>query len=123
MRKFFSIIRLCLYIIVIIIAYLIPLSFIETRSFCIFNNLFNIKCIGCGVTRGLFNILHFNLRQAFNYNHFSLIWFSLFVLLLSNDIIIIIKLLSVKTNVSLSIIEKLFFNLINSFNYKKYYQE
>lgn len=119
MRKNFSIIRLCLYIVVVIIAYLTPLSFIESRSFCIFNNLFNIKCIGCGVTRGLFNILHFNLRQAFNYNHFSLIWFSLFVLLLLNDITIIIKLLAIKTNVSLSTIEKLFFTLMNSFNYKK----
>lgn len=61
-------IRLMIYIIGILVVYLIPLEYIEGRSFCIWYNLFEIKCFGCGMTRAFFNLSRLNITKAINYN-------------------------------------------------------
>ncbi|RDY24198.1 DUF2752 domain-containing protein [Romboutsia maritimum] len=60
--------RLLLYISIIIIIYVVPISFVEGRSFCIWYNLFKIKCLGCGMTRAIFNLSRLNIRNALEYN-------------------------------------------------------
>lgn len=61
-------IRLLVYIFIITIIYLIPISYIESRSFCLWYNLFEIKCFGCGMTRAFFNLSRLNIIKAINYN-------------------------------------------------------
>lgn len=112
MRKKYSIIRLVIYIISIIFICLIPLEFIEGRSFCIFYNLFNTTCIGCGVTRGLFNIINLNFSDAYNYNPLSFLWFLLFLLFFIQDLLNIIKMLISIEPEKYSIIEKVTIGLI-----------
>lgn len=120
MRKKYSIIRLIIYIITIIFIYSIPLEFIEGRSFCIFYNLFGITCIGCGVTRGLFNIINLNFSQAYIYNPLSFLWISLFLLIFMQDLLKIIKILINMEPGKYSIIEKGTIGLIKIMNnYKK----
>ncbi|MBU3135419.1 DUF2752 domain-containing protein [Clostridium gasigenes] len=115
MRKEYSIIRLCMYIMGVILIYLIPLSFVEGRSFCLFYNLFNITCMGCGISRGLFNIIHFNFNDAFNYNPSSFLWFTLLLLIIVDDLWKIMKVLISKKYKKYSVIEKITKVLIKSF--------
>ncbi|WP_418991311.1 DUF2752 domain-containing protein [Alistipes sp.] len=35
---------------------------------CLFRNLFGTECYGCGMTRALFSLLHFDLSAAWSYN-------------------------------------------------------
>ncbi|MCU9816768.1 DUF2752 domain-containing protein [Paraclostridium sp. AKS73] len=58
-----KIIRFLVYIFVITIIYLIPISYIESKSFCLWYNLFEIKCFGCGMTRAFFNLSRLNIKK------------------------------------------------------------
>ncbi|WP_291657792.1 DUF2752 domain-containing protein [Clostridium sp.] len=52
-----------------ILVYLIPVSAVEKNPApCISRLLFNVECIGCGITRACLNALHFNFAQANEYN-------------------------------------------------------
>ncbi|WP_371025168.1 DUF2752 domain-containing protein [Paraclostridium ghonii] len=61
-------IRIIVYVFSIITIYLIPISYIESRSFCLWYNLFGVKCFGCGMTRAFFNFSRLNIEKALNYN-------------------------------------------------------
>lgn len=111
MRIKFSIIRIITYVICFLIAYSIPLEYIEGRSFCIFYNLFGITCLGCGTTRASFNIIHFNFIRALRFNFIGSIWFTLFLLTIMQDIFIVFKLILTKKNVNLSIIERFLYKM------------
>ena len=79
MRKRKSTIKLIMYAVAFIVLMIIPISYIEGRSFCLLYNLFNVKCFGCGTTRSIFNLLHLNIGKAVNYNVFAVVWFTLFL--------------------------------------------
>lgn len=58
-------------------AFLFFILFLLTKltnghSLCAIYNLFNIRCIGCGMTRAFIAILHFDFITAINYNSFSI---------------------------------------------------
>lgn len=91
MRRKLAVLRLAVYIIGLALIYLIPLSYIEGRSFCVLYNLFGTTCIGCGTTRAVFNILHLNFYTAFNYNKLAFIWFALFLAIVVEDVVKIVK--------------------------------
>lgn len=57
----------------LIIIYLIPLDYVERRSFCVFYNLYEIKCLGCGFSRAFFNMTRLNILEAIEYNKLILI--------------------------------------------------
>lgn len=40
---------------------------------CIFNNLFGVKCYGCGMTRAFYNISKFNFEEALKQNYLVII--------------------------------------------------
>lgn len=42
------------------------------QSLCLFYNLFEIKCVGCGMTRGFISILKLDFFAAANYNLLSI---------------------------------------------------
>jgi hypothetical protein len=42
-------------------------------SFCAFKNLFGIKCYGCGLTRGLSAMLHFDFKRMYELNKLNII--------------------------------------------------
>jgi len=37
-------------------------------TICLFSNIFNIKCIGCGITNGVIEAINGNYSHAINYN-------------------------------------------------------
>ena len=64
--RIFRFIRILLYIILILFLYIVDIDFIEERSLCVIYNLFNIKCVTCGMTRALFNLSRGNFIKAIN---------------------------------------------------------
>ena len=88
--------KLSLLLILLIAIYIIPLDYIEGRSFCLYYNVFHIKCFGCGFTRAFFNMTRLNIIEAISYNKMILILGPLFVIIFIWNIIDTIKILKNK---------------------------
>jgi hypothetical protein len=67
-------IKLILLILFPLFVYLIPLSSIENgHSICLFKNIFDFNCFGCGITRSILSAIHFDFDKAFQYNKLFII--------------------------------------------------
>lgn len=108
-NKYFCLLRLCLYFIAYLLLATVPLTFIESRSFCLFLNVFSINCLGCGLTRAFFNIFRLNILKAISYNPLILIVFPLILIIYLNDSYVILKRFVLKDDFKAeSILEKIF---------------
>jgi len=112
LNQAFVVTRILLYSAVVLFFIIPPLSYFESRSFCIFYNTLHIKCPGCGTTRAFANVFHGNLLSAWEYNRLIVFWFPLFAVLSLNDIYFILKRLLAKsgflrsTKDNLSLVER-----------------
>lgn len=63
-------IRLGCYLALPVLLYAIPLGWITHGgpTICLFKNLFGTECYGCGMTRAIFSLLHFDFSSAYAYN-------------------------------------------------------
>ncbi len=84
MRSKKSYFRIFAYLLTLGIIYLIPLSFIEPRSFCIWSHLFNINCLGCGFTHAFFYFIHGRFKEAVAY-HPMVLMTLIIILLIAED--------------------------------------
>ena len=58
--------------------YFIPLDWLnEQRSICLFKNIFDVECYGCGLTRATISAIQFKYVAAYNYNKLIIIVFPL----------------------------------------------
>lgn len=89
-KSFYRWIRFIGYLLVGISCYALPVSFLENRSFCIFSNVFNIECFGCGFTHAFFAFIHGDLLQALAYHKLVLV-LPIILMLISQDCWIIVK--------------------------------
>lgn len=106
-------IRLLLYILIIMILYLVDIKFIEERSLCIIYNLFDIRCVTCGMTRAIFNLSRGNFQRAIDYNVLIIIIIPILLYLVIEDLFKIIFIKSKNdNNIKLSLIEKIFITFI-----------
>lgn len=113
--RIFRFIRILLYIILILFLYIVDIDFIEERSLCVIYNLFNIKCVTCGMTRALFNLSRGNFIKAINYNYLIIIILPILLYLIIEDSFkIIFTKLEIKEDIKFSLIEK---NFIRLFKY------
>lgn len=99
--------KLLILISLLIVIYIIPLKFIEERSFCIFYNLFKVKCYGCGFTRAFFNMTRFNIREAIEYNRMIIILGPIIVYVFAFEIWDSISIILMKRVESKSLIVKI----------------
>lgn len=61
-----------------ILLYFYPNSFFDNGfDLCLSKNLFDKECIGCGMTRAIIKILHFDFKAAYDLNHRVIILFPL----------------------------------------------
>lgn len=102
---YFKLFILCLGIFIL---YLIPIDFIEGRSFCIFFNLTGNECFGCGLTRAFFNMTRFNLVTSLNYNKLILFFGPAIVISYIYEIIHSTRYIINQRNSSKGIIEHIF---------------
>lgn len=62
-------IRLACYLAFPVVLFWIPTEWIfRGHPVCLFRNLFGTECPGCGMTRALFSLLHFDFGAAWGYN-------------------------------------------------------
>lgn len=67
-------IRLACYLLLPVVLYCIPLEkVLHGHTICLFHNLFGTDCYGCGMTRALFSLLHFDFGAAWGYNRLVVI--------------------------------------------------
>ena len=68
------------YIFVLVISLVLILLFLELINYkCIYRELFNIYCAGCGFTRMVKSIIHLDFYQAFRYNPLLFILLIIFI--------------------------------------------
>lgn len=63
----------------LIIIIIICVSEITNYRLCVFYNILGIPCYGCGLTRGILNILNGNILTAIKYNYLSVIIFIAYI--------------------------------------------
>lgn len=115
--RIFRFIRILLYIILILFLYIVDIDFIEERSLCVIYNLFNIKCVTCGMTRALFNLSRGNFIKAINYNYLIIIILPILLYLIIEDSFkIIFTKLEIEEDIKFSLIEKIFIRLFKYAN-------
>ena len=69
-------------ILIPIILLILPKNFFDNgKSFCLSILIFNTKCPGCGMTKAIHHLIHFDLKTALYYNKLVLIVFPLLVYL------------------------------------------
>ena len=74
MKKIGTIIILGGMITLPLVLLIIPSSFFDHgQSMCLSVLLFNQKCLGCGITRGIQHLIHLDFSIAYSYNKLSFI--------------------------------------------------
>ena len=71
--------------------YLPANHFDEGQSICLSVVLFNQKCFGCGMTRGIQHLIHGNFGTAWEFNKLTFVVFPLTVYLLLFEIYKVLK--------------------------------
>ena len=67
---------LVFYIVVPIVLLLLPSNFFDSGpDICISKLLLHRECIGCGLTRGIQHLIHFDFTSAYSFNKLSFIVF------------------------------------------------
>ena len=90
MRK--RIFKVLVFVIIFFLALIISIKVLDIVHFkCIFRNLFNIYCVGCGTTRMLKCIFKLKFKEAFMYNPLVFILLILFLIYLIYFIAVYIK--------------------------------
>ncbi len=85
MKRF--LIRLILYLVCFFLFYGLPWHAISGGPvLCPFQRVFGAPCLGCGMTRAFWQIVHGNFRAAFTLNALSFLFFPTFVFLIFFDI-------------------------------------
>jgi hypothetical protein len=60
-------------------------------SFCVFKNIFGIKCYGCGLTRGMSAVLHLDFQKMYELNKLNIISIPLLTFLYLQAIFVLFK--------------------------------
>jgi len=77
-RKNSLLVKLFFIFLATVIFFSIPKQYLGYEfPLCVFKNIFNVECIGCGTTRAFWSILHLRFREALEYNKLSIITFPL----------------------------------------------
>lgn len=71
---------------------ILPSNFFDSgQSICLSVLLLNRECYGCGMTRAIQHLIHFEFEMAYNYNKLSFVVFPLFVYLILKELLKLYK--------------------------------
>jgi len=72
--------------------FVVPLEWVkEQHSICLYKLLTGHECIGCGMTRAVLSVLHFQFENAFLFNKLVLVIFPLLVYIWFKTLLILSK--------------------------------
>jgi len=72
MIRRFNYIKLALLIIIPIVLLILPATYFDTgESICLSKVIFDLECYGCGMTRAIMHLIHFDFKEAWDYNKIS----------------------------------------------------
>lgn len=70
-----------------VVLLILPATFFDQgQSICISMVLFKQECYGCGMTRAIQHLIHFDFSTAYNYNKLAFIVFPMFVFLILKEV-------------------------------------
>ena len=70
----------------------LPINFFDTGdSICLSIFLFNKECYGCGMTRAIQHLIHFDFKGAYDFNKLSFIVLPILIYLLFKEIKKVLK--------------------------------
>jgi hypothetical protein len=76
----YKVLKLILVLVFFSIFYNIPKEYLgDTYPICLYRIIFNQNCLGCGTTRAIWSIMHFNINQALEYNRLIIMTFPLLI--------------------------------------------
>ena len=81
--------RLCIFFILLLF-FLLPIIF-KVQISCPFKKIFHLSCPGCGLTRSIFSLLHFQILDSLYYNILGIPLFITLIISYSLVVIDIIK--------------------------------
>lgn len=94
-KKWMYYIKFSMYIAVFLIGIVLlflPANFFdEGDSVCLSKSIFNMECYGCGMTRAVMHLIHFNFEEAYQYNKLAFIVVPLLAYLVISDFIKLVK--------------------------------
>ncbi len=77
-----------------ILLYCIPLEWVlEGDTLCLYHNMTGHDCYGCGMTRALFSLLHFDFHAAWTFNRLVVVVAPLLTYLYIKEVIRCLRLL------------------------------
>ncbi len=94
------IIKLIALLLLPLIGYLIAdiLLKYNNNTTCIWNNLFQIECWGCGITRAFHAFCHLDFKSAYNYNNKIFIIIPILIYIWINEIMKFLKQIDIDKN-------------------------
>jgi hypothetical protein len=64
------------YVLIPLVLWILPANFFDSgRDLCLSKLAFNKECYGCGMTRGVMHLIHFDFSTAYSYNKLCFIVF------------------------------------------------
>lgn len=94
--RIFRQIKIVAYILLPIVLWILPATFFDHGpAICLSQVFFHATCPGCGITRGIMHLMHFDLNGALAYNKLSIVvlpmLFGIWVKDLRKDIIFLLR--------------------------------
>ena len=87
-----KIIKLLILVLIPVVLYAIPLENIcNGNTICIFTNLFDMECWGCGITRAIFSALHLRFHEAWYYNSLFVVVLPLLLFLWMRAVVLVTR--------------------------------
>ena len=87
-RKYLSISTILFYIISPVILIILPADFFDNgKTICLSVFFFNIECFGCGITRAIQHLIHFEFEIAASFNKLSFIVLPVLIIVIIQDLI------------------------------------
>ncbi|MEY5046891.1 MAG: hypothetical protein RLZZ175_250 [Bacteroidota bacterium] len=85
-KKLKIVIYSILFFIYIVLMFLPKTFFDKGKSLCVSKVFFDIECYGCGLTRGIQHLIHFDFEGAYYYNKLSFLVLPLIIYLILKDL-------------------------------------
>ena len=80
-KKSFKILLFITLLLIPIILFILPYNYFDHgESVCISLMLFDVECYGCGMTRAVMHLIHFDFNEAIAYNKLVILVFPLLIL-------------------------------------------